>query len=31
MGRYEEAVASYDAALKIKPEYHEAWYNRGNS
>ncbi|MDY6786373.1 MAG: tetratricopeptide repeat protein [Cyanobacteriota bacterium] len=31
LGRYEEAFASYDAALKIKPELHEAWNNRGNS
>jgi len=28
---FEEAIASYDKALKIKPDYHEAWYNRGNS
>ena len=26
---YEEAIASYDHALKIKPDYHSAWYNRG--
>jgi tetratricopeptide (TPR) repeat protein len=25
----EEAIASYDKALEIKPDYHEAWYNRG--
>jgi len=25
----EEAIASYDKALQIKPEFHEAWYNRG--
>jgi tetratricopeptide (TPR) repeat protein len=25
----EEAIASYDQALKIKPDYHEAWNNRG--
>jgi|694.fasta_scaffold19679_6 tetratricopeptide (TPR) repeat protein len=25
---YEEEIASYDNALKIKPDYHEAWYNR---
>ena len=25
----EEAIASYDNALKIKPDYHEAWNNRG--
>jgi tetratricopeptide (TPR) repeat protein len=23
------AIASYDQALKIKPDYHQAWYNRG--
>jgi len=28
--RYEEALASYDAALGIKPEYAEALNNRGN-
>ena len=28
-GRYQEAIASYDNALKFKPDYHEAWYNRG--
>jgi tetratricopeptide (TPR) repeat protein len=25
----EEAITSYDQALKIKPDYHTAWYNRG--
>jgi len=25
----EEAIASYDEALQIKPDYHQAWYNRG--
>jgi len=29
LGRFEEAVASYDFALKIKPDFHKAWYNRG--
>ncbi|MEH1788106.1 MAG: tetratricopeptide repeat protein [Nostoc sp.] len=28
---YEEAIASYDQALKFKPDYHEAWNNRGNA
>jgi superkiller protein 3 len=28
LGRYEEAIASYDQALKFKPDYHEAWYNK---
>ncbi|MEW5855942.1 MAG: tetratricopeptide repeat protein, partial [Cyanobacteriota bacterium] len=26
---YEEAIASYDQALKIKPDKDEAWFNRG--
>ncbi|WP_225902937.1 tetratricopeptide repeat protein [Pseudanabaena yagii] len=26
---YEEVIASYDRAVEIKPDYHEAWYNRG--
>jgi len=26
---YEEEIASYDHALKIKPDYHAAWHNRG--
>jgi tetratricopeptide (TPR) repeat protein len=26
---YEAAVASFDQALKIKPDDHQAWYNRG--
>ncbi|MEA5614969.1 tetratricopeptide repeat protein, partial [Nodularia spumigena] len=25
----EEAVASYDRALEFKPDYHQAWNNRG--
>jgi tetratricopeptide (TPR) repeat protein len=29
--RYEEAITSYDRALQIKPDKHEAWYNRGLS
>ena len=28
---YEESLKSYDQAIKIKPDYHEAWYNRGYS
>nr|WP_302850061.1 tetratricopeptide repeat protein [Sphaerospermopsis torques-reginae] len=27
--KYEEAIVSYDKAIAIKPDYHEAWYNRG--
>ena len=26
---YEAAISSYDQALTIKPDYHQAWYNRG--
>ncbi|MBD2498663.1 tetratricopeptide repeat protein [Nostoc sp. FACHB-280] len=26
---YKEAIASYDKALEIKPDYYAAWYNRG--
>ena len=29
MGRYEEALASYDHALEFKPDFHLAWNNRG--
>src|SRR5262245_19791933 len=29
LGRYEEAVASYDQALEINPDKDDAWYNRG--
>ena len=29
LGRYEEAIASYDKALEIKPDQDEAWNNRG--
>jgi tetratricopeptide (TPR) repeat protein len=28
---HKEAIASYDKALEIKPDYHTAWYNRGTS
>ncbi len=28
LGRNEEAIASYDQALKFKPDYHQAWYNK---
>ena len=28
---YKEAIASYDQALKFQPDYHQAWYNRGNA
>jgi tetratricopeptide (TPR) repeat protein len=29
LGRLEEASASFDQALKIQPDFHQAWYNRG--
>ena len=28
-GKYEEAIASYDRAVAIKPDFHQAWNNRG--
>ncbi len=28
---YEATIASYDKAIAIKPDLHEAWYNRGNA
>jgi tetratricopeptide (TPR) repeat protein len=31
LGRFEEAVASYDEVVKIKPDDHQAWNNRGNA
>jgi tetratricopeptide (TPR) repeat protein len=30
-GRYQEAIASYDNALKFKPDNHDAWCNRGSA
>ncbi len=29
LGRYSEAIASFDRALEIQPDLKEAWYNRG--
>jgi tetratricopeptide (TPR) repeat protein len=29
LGRYEEAIDSYDQALQVKHDYHDAWKNRG--
>jgi tetratricopeptide (TPR) repeat protein len=29
LGRYEQAIASFDEAVKIKPDLHSAWYNKG--
>lgn len=28
---YRSAISSYDKAVELKPNYHEAWYNRGNA
>jgi tetratricopeptide (TPR) repeat protein len=28
---YEEALAAFDQALKIKPDFHQAWYYRGSA
>ena len=29
MGQFEEAIASWDKALALKPDNSESWYNRG--
>ncbi|MEQ8385584.1 MAG: tetratricopeptide repeat protein, partial [Coleofasciculus sp. A1-SPW-01] len=31
LGRYVEAIASYDKALEIKPDYQSGWSHRGNA
>jgi CHAT domain-containing protein len=31
LGQYEKAIASFDQALQIKPDFHKAWNNRGVS
>ncbi|MGJ5673866.1 MAG: tetratricopeptide repeat protein [Nostochopsis sp.] len=31
LGHYEDAIASYDKAVEIKPDKDQAWYNRGNA
>jgi tetratricopeptide (TPR) repeat protein len=28
LGRYQEAIASYDEAIKIKPNYFLAWFEK---
>ncbi|MFN9407495.1 MAG: tetratricopeptide repeat protein [Dolichospermum sp.] len=28
---YQAAISSYDKAVEFKPDYHQAWYSRGNS
>jgi len=30
-GKYEEAVASYDKAIEIKPEFADVWNNKGEA
>jgi len=29
LGRYEEALAAYDRALALRPDYADAWRNKG--
>lgn len=29
LGEHEKALATYEQAITIKPDYHEAWYNKG--
>ncbi|CCQ51184.1 TPR domain protein, putative component of TonB system [Crocosphaera watsonii WH 8502] len=29
LGRFEEAITSFEKALEIKPDYYSAWHNRG--
>lgn len=31
LNRFEEAIASYEQAIELKSNLHEAWYNRGNT
>jgi tetratricopeptide (TPR) repeat protein len=31
LGKYEEAIASYDREIEIKPDKHQAWFNRGSA
>src|SRR5947208_1517073 len=31
LGRYEEAIKSYEEAIRIKPDYFDAWYTKGNT
>jgi tetratricopeptide (TPR) repeat protein len=31
LGRYEQAIASYEQALAIKPDFWQAWINRGSA
>jgi tetratricopeptide (TPR) repeat protein len=29
--RYQDAIASYNRSVEIKPDHYEAWYSRGNA
>jgi tetratricopeptide (TPR) repeat protein len=29
LGKYQEAIDAYKEAIKIKPDFHEAYYNKG--
>lgn len=29
MQRYAEALVAYEKAVAIRPDYHQAWFNRG--
>jgi tetratricopeptide (TPR) repeat protein len=29
LGKYQKAINAYKEAIKIKPDYHEAYYNMG--
>ena len=29
LGRHEDAIVSYDAAIRQRPAYADAWYNQG--
>ena len=29
LGRYEEAINTFDQGLKIDPEYYNFWYKKG--
>ncbi|MEQ9623550.1 tetratricopeptide repeat protein [Coleofasciculus chthonoplastes] len=31
LGRYEEALASYDQAISLQPDFYQAWGNRGGA